>query len=73
MQTKGNYSQEMDNVMSDKKKTQYRITEVKAASEIRAKALKVEEFEGTAPEDEEAKRRIIEENVIDEVEPKSGS
>lgn len=58
--------------MTDKKKS-LKITEVKAKSEIRAKAMGVKEFNGEAPEDEETMLKIIEENVIDEVEPEEGS
>ncbi|MCK5610134.1 hypothetical protein KAR91_50135 [Candidatus Pacearchaeota archaeon] len=58
--------------MTEKKKDP-KITEVKAKSEIKAKAMGVKEFKGEAPEDEETQSQIIKENVIDEVEPETGS
>lgn len=59
--------------MSKKDGKGRKIETVEAQSEIRVKALGVEQFDGEAPEDEDEKRRIVEENVIDEVEPGEGS
>ena len=58
--------------MGDNKK-KYKVTEVKAASEIDVKPIDVEDFDGEAPDDEEEKARVIEENVIDEVGQDSSS
>lgn len=57
-----------DSELTRKKKSKkLKIVEVHAASTISVKPLNLDQFEGEAPEDEDAIGKIIEENVIDEV------